>query len=287
MGEEVTRDLFARGPADPFTPSIARSIKPLREPPNPVRRGRKKVVTALDKPRNENFEMKKAGVSRNHILADSRIRVILEKIAADPKKARALQSDGPKRKALVNFFEALSGKEPGTKQAESFIEALRTKNTARRKLAIDAVAEGRENLKLGNAPVNTAISNEFDPVIVDGRLDPRSMKIRDATIALGAKGVGLIGPRRIWSTLSVTKDRFTHQDVSSSVISSRNNKTETRTVIDHFAGPANPFRHTRSRSIDLGSLGDKSRLSSNVRWPEVVPSREFHHLSRPGVREIE
>ena len=31
MGEDVTRDLMDRGPRDPFTPSIARSVESLRE----------------------------------------------------------------------------------------------------------------------------------------------------------------------------------------------------------------------------------------------------------------
>jgi hypothetical protein len=295
MGPDVTRDLFNRNHSDPFTPAIARSVKPLSKDDTRhlVYRDGKKPSTKANKPRDENFQLKQAGASRNHILADSRIRVMLESIAKGDK-VKALQSNGKERKALVNFFEAISGKGPGTEQAERFIKALWSGNKKERNSAIDDVTLGRENLRFGHADVNGKISNEFDPVIVDGRLDPRSMKIRDAVIGLGSQEVGLLKSQKknkktvtVLDVLAVTKDRFTHQDVSSSVISSRNNKMETRTRIDHFAGPANPFRRTRSHSIDLGSLGDKPRLSSNVRLPEVARSPEFHHLSRPGLPEFE
>ena len=76
MGDDVTRDLMDRGPRDPFTPSVARSVEPLKEGEKPA--------------------LKKRGVSRNHILADSRIRVMLEKIATG-NKATALKSAGPER----------------------------------------------------------------------------------------------------------------------------------------------------------------------------------------------
>jgi hypothetical protein len=295
MGIDVTRDLYNRNHSDPFTPAIARSVKPLSKDDTKdlVYRDGKKPSTKANKPGDENFQLKKAGASRNHILADSRIRVMLESIAKGDK-VKALQSNGKERKALVNFFEAISGKGPGTEQAERFIRSLWSGNKKKMNSAIDDVTLGRENLRFGHADVNGKISNEFDPVIVDGRLDPRSMKIRDAVIGLGSSEVGLLKSQKknkktvtVLDVLAVTKDKFTHQDVSSSVISSRNDKMETRTRIDHFAGPANPFRRTRSHSIDLGSLGDKPRLSSNVRLPEVARSPEFHHLSRPGVPEIE
>lgn len=295
MGLNVTRDLFNRNPTDPFTPPIARSVKPLSKDDTRDQgfRDRKKPSTKANKRRDKNFQLEQAGAARNHILADSRIRVVLESIARGDK-VKALQSDGKERKALVNFFEALSGKGPGTEQAERFIKALRTGNKKQRNSAIDDATLGRENLRFGHAEVNGKISNEFDPVIVDGRLDPRSLKIRDAVIGLGSVEVGLLKSRKVnkktvtvLDVLAVTKDKFTHQDVSSSVISGRNDKMETRTVIDQFAGPANPFRRTRSHSIDLGSLGDKPRLTSNVRLPEVVRSSEFHHLSRPGIPELE
>ena len=36
MGDEVTRDLMNRGPSDPFTPSVARSVEPLKEGEKPA-----------------------------------------------------------------------------------------------------------------------------------------------------------------------------------------------------------------------------------------------------------
>jgi hypothetical protein len=253
MGEDVTRDLMDRGPRDPFTPSIARSVESLREGEKPA--------------------LKKRGVSRNHVLADSRIRVMLEKIASG-SKANALKSAGPERESLQRFFEAISGKEVGGKQLERFIEALGPGKSAARNEVIHEVAGGRENLRFGHADINTVVSNEFDPVVVDRRLDPRSMEIRDAVIGLGHKG--LIEPKMVLDALSVTKDRFTHQDVTSTVLESLhiNERTGSRTEIDHFAAAANPFKIERSRSFDFGKPSEK---------PSVMqPAREFHYQSRPG-----
>lgn len=253
MGEDVTRDLMDRGPKDPFTASISRSVEPLKKGEAP--------------------KLAEHGINRNHILADSRIRVVLEKIAAGGKK-NSLQSAGPEREALQRFFEAISGKEKGKEQFLKFVDAVGKGDKEARMAVGHELAAGRENLRFGLADINKKVSNEFDPVVVDGHLDPRSMEIRDAVIGLGHKG--LISVTTVLDALAVTKDRFTHHDVTSTVLetSSLNEKTGSHTAIDHFAGPANPFKISRSRSIDFGTPSEKPKV--------VQPSREFHHESRPG-----
>lgn len=258
MGADVTTDLVARGPSDPFTPSIARSVAPLTE--------------------GGNAALREHQVSRNHILADSRIRVILESIAIGDK-AHLVQAEGPERRALERFFVALSGPEAGGHQFDRYLASMNSSREVRAEI-LHEVAAGRENLRFGHAGINTAVSNEFDPVAVDGRLDPRSMEIRDALIDLGA--TGLVKSRTVLDALAVTKDKFTYQDVTSSVLESRsiNERTGSRTVIDPFAGPADPARMTRSRSIDFGTPSDSL---ATVR----EPGREFHYTSRSGLPKID
>jgi hypothetical protein len=252
MGADVTDDLVDRGPKDPFTPSIARSVAPLTE-------GGKAAL-------------KKHQASRNHILADSRIRVILESIATGDK-AKVVKADGQKRRVLERFFVALNGPERGRDLFNRYMTSMDLGGNVRAGI-IHEVAAGRENLRFGHADINTAVSNEFDPVVVDGRLDPRSMEIRDALIYLGYNK--LVKFEAVLNALAVTKDKFTHQDVTSSVLESRsiNEMTGSRTVIDPFAGPANPARMTRSLSIDFSKPSDRHAAKET--------GREFHTTSRPA-----
>jgi hypothetical protein len=257
MGADVTNDLVARGPKDPFTPSIARSVAPLTE-------GGKATL-------------KEHKASRNHILADSRIRVILESIASGDK-ANDVQANCPKRRDLERFFVVLNGPKRGRDLFNRYMASMNHGLEVRAGIIHEA-ALGRENLRFGHADINTVVSNEFDPVVVDGRLDPRSMEIRDAVIALGANG--LVDSRTVLDALEVTQDKFTHQDVTSSVLESRsiNERTGSRTVIDPFAGPANPVRMKRARSIDFGQLLDRPAVMENA--------REFHYTSRPAFLKID
>ena len=158
MGADVTDDLVARGPNDPFTPSIARSVAPLTE-------GGKAAL-------------KEHQASRNHILADSRIRVILESIATGDK-AKVVKADGTKRRALERFFVALNGPERGRDLFNRYMTSMDRGREVRAGI-IHEVAAGRENLRFGHADIKTAVSNEFDQVVDDGRRDPPSIDIRDA-----------------------------------------------------------------------------------------------------------
>jgi len=117
------------------------------------------------------------------------------------------------------------------------------------------------------------ITNEFDPVIVDGKLDPRSYKIRDAVIGLGQ--TGLIETKMVLDSLAVTKDRATGEDVTSTVLktSTMNEETGSRAMIDQMAGPANTRKRARSASIDLGKPAKRVAVQQ--------ATREFQNLSRP------
>ncbi len=48
MGDDVTRDLMDRGPSDPFTPSVARSVEPLKEGEKPALKKRGVSRTEID-----------------------------------------------------------------------------------------------------------------------------------------------------------------------------------------------------------------------------------------------
>jgi hypothetical protein len=258
MTSEVTHNLIQSRRGDPFTSSISRAVEPLKG----------------GKP-----ELKKHSVARDHILADSRIRAILGSIFERLKGTQTdLTKSDPQHKSLVKFFESLCGKETGEDVCLKFEEACRSSWLNDANEAIDIAANGLENLRFGVAEINTKVDNEFDPVVVDGRLDPRSMAVRDAVIGLAQSG--LVSFEKALDATAVTKDRLTHQDVSSTVLerSSLNTRTKTRTRIDPFAPPANRASFPRSRSIDLGRPSDLHPTN-----PVQEPSSEFHYLSRAAM----
>ena len=257
MGQDVTRDLVGRNAHDPFTSTVSRAAQSLTD----------RDTTAL----------RANNASRNHVLADSRIRTILEGIATG-EKANLLKENGRERNAVKRFFTALSGGDAGERLFAAYVESIGASRLDRMNILHD-VAAGRENLRIGLSDINTAVSNEFDPVVVDRRLDPRSMEIRDAVISLGH--AGLIEATTMLEALAVTKDRFTHEDVTSTVMERRsiNERTGSRTVIDPFAAASRTSDRPRSRSIDFGQSSELHQIRA--------PAREFHYTSRPGGPSIE
>jgi hypothetical protein len=258
MDEAVTTDVIARLDSDPFSSSDARSVRPLA---------------------GGKVKLKKAGMSRNHILADSRIRIIIEEIYDHPK--RHARENLP---AIREFFQSLVGDAQGDALSESFQNA-RTRGDLN--AAVDEAAEGRVNLRIGNAMINSKVSNEFDPVVVDGRLSRDSARIRDAVIALQAKR--LISFKSGFDALAVTKDRATGKDVTSTVLKSATLGTATgsRTRIDPFAVPADAPR--RRYSVDLGVLDGAAAAAAAAREAEARGAKrrktgasDFHYLSRPA-----
>ena len=134
MGTDVTNDLIARGPKDPFRSSKARSAEPLQK-------GKK-------------TQLKKQGISRNHILADSRIRLILLKMA---RKVGGAKIRAREKAALQKFLESLSGAKTGRAQVRKFIKfSAKSDLTALDDLSHE-IAAGRENLRFGDADINTVI----------------------------------------------------------------------------------------------------------------------------------
>lgn len=257
MSKNVTRDLAARAPFDRLSSTDERRLQLLerRTPANPFGRGES--------------ALKNQGLSRNHILADSRIRVAFDEIV---KKLEAQSTTPEAEAAIKDFFVALAGKDEGEIINNQFREAINSKNQRMQKKAIYAAANGRENLRIGDAATNTVISNHFDPIIIDGRDSVRTRKIRDAFIELGR--VRLISTQSVLDGLAVVKDRATHQDVTSTVIESLaiNERTSTRTRIDRFALPKDESNQPRSRTIEEGTSAPKIKLRETA--------QEVHNLSR-------
>ena len=262
MGAEVTSDLAASIPRDSLASSVARGVRPLRA--------------------GGRTELKARNVSRNHILADSRIRIMLETVYARPGPLTA-----PQQAAVEELFHSLAGSEVGADLHDRFIDARDRRSRAGLDEVVNEACEGRENLRFGLADINTAVSNEFDPIVIDGRLDERSARIRDAVLDLSR--TRLIEHGSAFDALAVTKDRATHEDVTSTALRSSTlaRDTGSRTVIDPFARPFNESRLARRQSIDLGR---PSEAAASAR----APAREWHHgslggtdLEAPGVPMVE
>jgi len=255
MSSDITKGMRERAAADVTATSLSRHIVPLSAdpfaPPTP--------------------ELKSRGVARDHILADSRIRGLLSE-TYHGNSANAVD-DGRKSAALTRFFTALAGEAQGADLSERFRNACRTRNADARDAVIHEAADGLVNLRFGNADINTVVSNEFDPVVIDGRLTEESMEIRDATIGLAE--AGLVGIRTVSDALSVTKDRHTHEDVTSTVMRGATiaGQTGSRTVIDSFALPKDRRMFTRRNSLPPEDTG---RPASRA----MAPAREFHHSAR-------
>jgi hypothetical protein len=211
MSDGITTKLVEFTKADPLASSVGLRVRPL---------------TTEGK-----VKLKESNVSRNHILADSRIRVILSEVYTKITEGVTKEAD----EAVARFLMALSGEEKGKDLHEKF---FRAKNWAEaEKEVVDEACVGLLNLRFGPSDINTAITNEFDPIVVDGRLDRRSMAIRDSVIGLGK--AKLIKWATQFDALAITKDRHTGQDVTTTVLkrSSLNSYTGTRTVINPFAQP--------------------------------------------------
>ncbi len=276
MSDKVTKGMLERSLNDTTATSLSRSIVPLEG----------------GKP-----QLKDRGVSRDHILADSRIRNILREAFGNSnprtagKTSSAAASDltakekgstfvrnrpaEEKRAALTRFFTALLGETQGEDLGRRFNTACVTRSFTGREAVISEAVNGLLNLRFGDAPTNGVVSNEFDPVVIDNRLAEESMEIRDATIGLA--NAGLISFKTQSDALSVTKDRHTHEDVTSSVMRSATiaSQTGTRTVINAFAAPKDPRMFARSKSVPPEETPPQTATQ-----PVMAPAREFDYLSR-------
>lgn len=222
MGKAVTDALDARTAFDGATPATARIVK-----------GTSSHTTA----------MASNNVSRNHILADSRIRVILDDILHRYSKGNL---DLQQLKAVERFIEAITG-ESGEEQFEKLCNAF-SKGPVETKVVYDRIANGILNLRMGLASFNTVISNLFDPVLIDGQLDERSTAIRDAVINLGWHGI--IDVTLQMDSLAMARDRETGLSLASSSMSSLDPmQVHGLTMVDSFI--QRQSRPVRSNSISF------------------------------------
>jgi len=255
MSEAVTTDLAARLARDRFASGFERSVRPLVE--------------------GGKTDLKGRNVSRNHVLADSRIRVILNDIRDVGRTSSYLNPD--QEAACTEFVCSLTGAEAGSHLAAELIRNITGKGSLEHFARLmHEICDGRENLRFGLADVNTAVSNEFDPVIVDGRLHPRSQRISDAVRELAHNR--LISPEQCFDSLAITRDRATGHYVTSNAIKTGSD-IGSRTAIDHFAPPVSFASLPRSYSVDLGRAGPSSLAP--------MPSEMFHHPSRPASDAME
>lgn len=258
MPNSLTSDLLREGRGDPLVSSLAMKVEPLK---------------------GGKLKLKEQNVSRNHILADSRIRTILSIIFKVERVELAPKSD-----ALLNFFSSLCGEKVGKATFLKFMDAYRSRNWDAAKVAISIAANGLRNLRLGDAAINTKISNQFDPIVVNGRLDSRSKKILYAVLNLSKNK--LISHETALNALAVVKDIHTHQDVTSTVLksSSIDRETKTRTLIDYFVRSVNRNAFKRRQSTPL------VQNHSNDLHPDnslLELSREVHHSTRPSTLNLD
>jgi len=174
------------------------------------------VSSAQDQPQ---FALKDAGLARCHILADSRVAVIV------PDLIRKLAASGTGAMtelppAVNQFVEAMLG-QPKINLVNGFLlsEANKVrggKATSSYSVAVivNALSLGENNLFLGDANRNGDISNGFDMLFDDrGRPDPRALRIRDAVIRLAAHR--LLDFNLASNAITPTRDRRTGMALSS------------------------------------------------------------------------
>jgi hypothetical protein len=221
--------------------------------------------------------MKTENVSRNHILADSRIRIILLD-ARDALNARDRQGIGASsssgrpadEEALNGFLRALAGEEEGDDLYRRFQEARVRRNVRRFNDVMDEACVGVRNLRFGEARTNGQVLNQLDPVVINGRPSLETEQIMDAVIRLAA--TGLISAERALDALAVAKDRTTWQDVTSSAFDA-NGAVSTRVrAIDYFRGPSALASRPRSNSVSYPPTASPQPYRE---W-----AREFDYTSR-------
>ena len=132
-----------------------------------------------------------AQASRNHILADSSINALLHTAYASGNPSTPAQDA-----AVRGFLRSVAGDDDAAYQGAlaswNAAQAARGTSAARDHLhsAVHTISLARGNLRFGDASTNEAISNAFDPVMVEGGgVSPRSAEIRDGVMGLGSNGL--------------------------------------------------------------------------------------------------
>ncbi len=263
MGDKVTQGILEHSQAGPTSPFVMQS--------QPLKGG--------------GTQLKAQGISRNHILADSRIRIMLLEArevldqrdrdrgaSSSSSSASASPARTSQQEAVAKFLKALAGEAAGEELYDQF-EASRgdPKRIARFNAVMDAACVGILNLRLGEARTNRQISNLFDPVVIDGRLSRETARIANAVRRLAARG--LIPFDVHLDALAVAKDRATFQDVTSSAFAADGSVATRVPAIDYFRGSSALAGLRRRNSFSTAPAAGK-------RQNHKEPAREFHATTK-------
>jgi len=231
-------------------------------------------------------ELQANNASRNHILADSRIRVILDKV----RTARSGQRDGltiEQRTAVCRFIEAMteeSGEQRFDELEKAYDEADKQllHANANLKTVYDSIANGVGNIRYGDARTNGDVSNAADYDVMDNRLTARSDRVRNAVLELSRNG--LIGHGDAFDSLGVPREKGTNLDVTSSATSSSGlSTTGVRARIDPFEAPVSDERFQRRHSFTASGPPPLDLLSGSETYQ--APYQDWHHTSRSTERK--
>lgn len=166
------------------------------------------------------FQLKGAGLARCHILADSRVAVIVPQVVGRVAASGTGDLVAPPE-AVASFIAAMTGPGPGRDLAAShFVNAV---NQARQgkassfsaRVVINALSLGQNNLYFGDATRNGDVSNGFDMLFDEqGRPEARAIAIRDAVIVLAQQR--LLDFHMALNAITPTRDRRTGLAMTSS-----------------------------------------------------------------------
>ena len=166
------------------------------------------------------FQLKDNGLARCHILADSRIQIIVPVMVKSlSNRFGAIISKNDLQKPELEFIEALLGQtnwltvsflvEAVNKTTQGICNAFDTT------CIVNALSLGENNLYLGDASRNGDISNGFDMLFDEkGHPDPRAIRIRDAV--LGLSYAKLIPHSMAMNATTPTRDKRTGMAQTSS-----------------------------------------------------------------------
>jgi hypothetical protein len=254
MNAELTKDLLAEG----FQSAVSRSVVNLK---------------------TGKTELKPNNAARNHILADSRIKNMLDHIFTNKDKPAnkidSVSERQSKRKALLRFFTALSSDEDGARLHGEF-RNVRTRSAY--EIILHETSEGRRNLRIGLADVNGLVSNTFDPIVIDGRFSKESQEIHDAVMELSR--VGHIPFGMALDSLAITRDINTHHHITSTVIRTNNNTVvESRTPLDRTAPP----HETKVRRYSADAIMETDGAPRTERVLAMQPAADIHNVHTSNI----
>lgn len=156
----------------------------------------------------ETYALRKEEMARCHILADSRVRNIIDELIASMRSKKEDQVPD----VAMNLFRAMA---PGkVDQISQYIIKSVKQTKGSRGEAMHDLSHGQNNLFFGNSKRNGLIKNGFDAPIIDGDISAEAKSIRDAVICLA--GAGYIKFLTALNSTSASIDRQTGKALTSS-----------------------------------------------------------------------